>query len=100
MTTEERIKLFETELGYITDDNIRQFVEKAISILPPYFFEVPASSSGKFHSALESGFGGLVYHTKLLPRLPIMLLILISIKTNFRMTNIIALLRQRYCMIV
>jgi hypothetical protein len=32
--------------------------------VPDYFFEVPAASSGKFHSALECGFSGLVYHTR------------------------------------
>lgn len=64
MTEEGKLKLFETELGYINDQNIRKFVETAIGILPQYFFEVAASSSGKYHSALESGFGGLVYHTK------------------------------------
>ena len=64
MTNEERMALFQKEIGYLSGEDFKEFVKKAITLLPNYFFEVPASSSGKFHSALESGFGGLVYHTK------------------------------------
>ena len=35
-----------------------------ISILPDYFFEVPASSTGKYHPSYSLGKGGLVRHTK------------------------------------
>ena len=64
MTNEEKIALFQKEIDYLSGEDFKEFVKKAITLLPEYFFEVPASSSGKFHSALESGFGGLVYHTK------------------------------------
>lgn len=64
MTNEEKIALLQKELDYFGIEDFKEFVQKAITLLPDYFFEVPASSSGKFHSALESGFGGLVYHTK------------------------------------
>ena len=64
MTNEEKIALFEKEIDYLEGEDFKEFVKKAITLLPNYFFEVPASSSGKFQSALESGFGGLVYHTK------------------------------------
>lgn len=64
MTNEEKIALFEKEINYLKREDFKEFVTKAITLLPNYFFEVPASSSGKFHSALESGFGGLVYHSK------------------------------------
>lgn len=64
MTNEEKIALFEKELEYLNGEDFKEFIKTAITLLPNYFFEVPASSSGKFHSALESGFGGLVYHTK------------------------------------
>ena len=64
MTNEEKIALFEKELGYLNGEYFKEFVKKALTLIPNYFFEVPASSSGQFHSALESGFGGLVYHTK------------------------------------
>ncbi len=64
MTNEEKIALFEKEIAYIEIEDIKEFFKKAISIVPDYFFEVPAASSGKFHSVLECGFGGLVYHTR------------------------------------
>ena len=64
MTNEEKIALFEREIDYIQDSNIKEFFKQAITLVPDYFFEVPASSSGQFHSALECGFGGLVYHTR------------------------------------
>ena len=64
MTNEEKIALFEKEIGYMQIENIKDFFKKAITLVPDYFFEGPASSSGKFHSALECGFGGLVYHTR------------------------------------
>lgn len=64
MTNEEKISLFEKEIAYIEIEDIKNFFQKAITIIPDYFFEIPASSSGKFHSSLECGFGGLVYHTR------------------------------------
>lgn len=64
MTNEEKISLFEKEIDYMEIENIKDFFKKAIILVPDYFFEVPASSSGKFHSSLECGFGGLVYHTR------------------------------------
>jgi hypothetical protein len=64
MTNEEKIALFEKEISYMEIENIKDFFKKAITLVPDYFFEVPASSSGRFHSSLECGFGGLVYHTR------------------------------------
>ena len=64
MTNQEKLKLFEKEVEYMTIENIKDFFTTAVTILPDYFFEVPASSSGQYHSSLECGFGGLVYHTK------------------------------------
>jgi len=64
MTNKEKISLFEKEIDYMEIENIKDFFKKAITLVPDYFFEVPASSSGKFHSGLECGFGGLVYHTR------------------------------------
>ena len=64
MTREEKIALFEKEIEYMEIENIKDFFKKAITLVPDYFFEVPAASSGKFHSVLECGFGGLVYHTR------------------------------------
>lgn len=64
MTNEEKIALFEKEINYMEIEDIKSFFKQAITLVPDYFFEVPAASSGKFHSVLECGFGGLVYHTR------------------------------------
>ena len=59
-----KAKVFENELTWINDDNIREFALIAISGLPDYFFKVPASSTGKYHPPYALGDGGLVRHTK------------------------------------
>lgn len=62
MTTKQLV--FEKEFGYILDSNIRKFAELAVEMIPDYFFEVPASSTGKYHPKYALGEGGLVRHTK------------------------------------
>ena len=52
MTNEEKIALFEKEIAYMEIEDIKDFFKKAITLVPDYFFEVPASSSGQFHSVL------------------------------------------------
>lgn len=34
-------------------------------VVPDYFWTIPSSSSGKYHSSFDSGEGGLVRHTKM-----------------------------------
>lgn len=52
------------ELNFIEDDSVRKFTETALDNLPQYFFEVAASSTGKYHPTYALGNGGLVRHTK------------------------------------
>lgn len=59
-----RTEIFKAELAYIKSAVIREFTAKIINILPEYFFEVPASSTGKYHPDYALGDGGLVRHTK------------------------------------
>lgn len=59
-----KIKVFKEELSWIQNDEIRKFTEKAISLLPDYFFEVAASSTGKYHPKYALENGGLIRHTK------------------------------------
>lgn len=59
----EKYKVFEKELANIKDDGIRNFTIRALSKLPDYFYEVGASSTGKFHPSYALGEGGLVKHT-------------------------------------
>jgi len=69
MNPEEKIKKFEIELSFIKNDKIREFTEKAIGLLPDYFFVIPASTSRKYHPQFAAGEGGLVRHTQAAVRL-------------------------------
>ncbi len=60
----EKIDYFKTELEYISDDKLRDDTKYLVSNLPNYFFEIPASSTGKYHPKFASGEHGLVRHTK------------------------------------
>ena len=64
----DRLEIFKTELDYIKDAKIRNFAEKALLLLPDYFFTMPASTSGRFHPKFSLGDGGLVRHTKVAVR--------------------------------
>ena len=64
MNSAERIELFQRELSYITDNKLKEFAKILIVNADDYFFEVPASSSGKYHPDFARGNGGLVRHTK------------------------------------
>ena len=56
--------MFTKELSYIKDENIRNSAKIMVSLLPKYFFEVPASSTGKYHPTFSLGKGGLYRHSK------------------------------------
>lgn len=60
----EKINYFKKELDYIFDTRLRNNMKILIELLPDYFFEVPASSTGKYHPTFALGDGGLVRHTK------------------------------------
>ena len=55
---------FSKELTYIKNSRYRENAKKLINLLPDYFYEVAASSTGKYHPAFALGEGGLVRHTK------------------------------------
>ena len=55
---------FEKELETIEDMHLRDFTRFALSKAPKYFYEIGASSSGKYHPKFSQGEGGLVRHTK------------------------------------
>jgi hypothetical protein len=55
---------FENELHNIKYQPLKIFAEWCLSQLPDYFYEVAASSTGKYHPAYALGEGGLVRHTR------------------------------------
>lgn len=64
MNKEKRVEIFATELGYIENEEVREFTENILSLIPDCFFSMPASLSGKNHPEFALGEGGLVRHTK------------------------------------
>lgn len=60
----EKIKMFNDEIHYIKNDKIKESLKIMIEKLPDYFFEVAASSTGKYHPSYALGNGGLLRHTK------------------------------------
>ena len=62
-------KEFSKELNFIKNDRIRKSLETMLKKLPDYFYEVPASSTGKYHPSYATGDGGLLRHTKVVVRM-------------------------------
>lgn len=56
--------VFNKEYTYIKNEKYKENIKKIIDMLPDYFFDVAASSTGKYHPAFSLGKGGLVRHTK------------------------------------
>ena len=50
-------KLFEVELTYLKSDRIKKACLEMTKLLPDYFYEVPASSTGKYHPSYSLGDG-------------------------------------------
>lgn len=59
-------KYFDEELKLIQNVTLRDYVATFLdTVVPDYFWTVPASSSGKYHPSFSSGSGGLVKHTQM-----------------------------------
>lgn len=59
-----KVEVFENELVYIENEDIRDSLRTMIEKIPDYFFSIPAASTGKYHPKYAQGDGGLVRHTK------------------------------------
>ena len=47
----------------IENDDLKALAEEMVKTIPDYFYEVPASSTGKYHPNYTLGKGGLLRHT-------------------------------------
>ncbi|MBQ3021597.1 MAG: HD domain-containing protein [Bacilli bacterium] len=65
----ENYEVFNKELSRINNIDIRWSTRGILELLPDYFFEMPASTSGKYHPQFSLGEGGLVRHTKVACRI-------------------------------
>lgn len=59
----EKCENFYGILDTIQNEDIKQFCKSYLNDTPDWFFEVPASSSGKYHPSYSLGVGGLQRHT-------------------------------------
>ncbi len=59
-----REEMFLDELGYISDENLSDALLNIIELLPDYWLEEAASSTGKYHPEYALGKGGLLRHSK------------------------------------
>ena len=55
----EKVDCFNKEYNYIKDNKKREDLKYLVSNLPDYFFEIPASSTGKYHPKFASTENGL-----------------------------------------
>ena len=60
----DKVSYFNKEYSYIKDKKKRDDLKYLVSELPDYFFEIPASSTGKYHPEFAGTKNGLVKHTK------------------------------------
>ena len=63
-----KIEYFNKEYSYIKDDKKREDLKLLVNELPDYFFDIPASSTGKYHPDFAKSEHGLVKHTKVAVR--------------------------------
>lgn len=66
--------IFNKEINYIKDENIKESLIIMLKKLPDYIYEVPASSTGKYHPSFSCGNQGLVRHVKAATRIAIELM--------------------------
>ena len=64
----EKANIFDSILNTIENEDIRYFAEQCIETIPDYFWEVGASSTGKYHPQYALGELGLARHTCALVR--------------------------------
>lgn len=60
----DKLKFLNTEINYIKNEKYKDNLKILIELLPDYFFEVAASSTGKYHPSYALGNAGLLRHTK------------------------------------
>ncbi len=65
----EKIDYFKREINYIKNESHQKDLIYLINNLPDYFFEIPASSTGKYHPDYARSEHGLVKHTKVVCRI-------------------------------
>jgi len=60
----EKYLVFEKEISNIKNTSLQNLAIECLNALPDYFYEIPASATGKYHPKYALGQGGLVRHVK------------------------------------
>lgn len=61
--------VFNIILNTFENEDLKEFCDQCLNTIPPYFWEVGASSTGKYHPEYALGVGGLARHTLALCRI-------------------------------
>ena len=62
MNREEKIAVFEPLLNQFETEQMKAYCEDMIETIPDYIFEIPSSTSSKFHNATQCQPHGQIYH--------------------------------------
>lgn len=62
MTREEKIAVFQPYLDKFETEEMRLYCEDMIALMPDYIFEIPSSTSGKYHNKTQCEPHGQIYH--------------------------------------
>lgn len=62
MTNEQKVAVFQPLLDKFETDEIRLYCQDMIETIPDYIFDMPSSTSGKFHNATQCKLHGQIYH--------------------------------------
>lgn len=79
----KKLETFQIEMSYLKNECYLDDFQYLITHLPDYFFEIPATSTGKYHPGYAQGNGGLVRHTKAAVRIAYELLLDPSIGNKY-----------------
>jgi len=77
-------EIFQEEIKLIIDESLQASSRHFLETVPDYFFEVAASSTGKYHPEYALGKGGLVRHTKAAVKIAAELLGVSSVFNQYR----------------
>lgn len=75
---------FDLEVEVIENEKLKALVKECLKEAPRYFYEMPASTTGKYHPAYCLGEGGLIRHTKAAVKIAIDLL---SLEMNAKLAE-------------
>ena len=62
MTEEQKVAVFKPQLESFETEEMRLYCEDMIKLMPDYLFDMPSSTTGKWHNATQCKPHGQIYH--------------------------------------